>query len=155
MTGGSNKRPFELERFRVAQDTDGAFERALSELRDGRKTTHWMWFVFPQIEGLGTSSTSRRYAIRSLAEAEFYLRDDVLGSHLVELAGVLVAARGLSAQQIFGAVDAIKLRSSMTLFARAAPEENLFRQVLDDYFEGVPDAATEALLEIAFSAEPA
>jgi len=138
---------FQLDRFRIAQDTHETYERALSELRAGRKGTHWMWFVFPQLEGLGRSATSQRYAIRSLAEARSYLRDPVLGKRLVECAAILAALRGRSAEEIFGAIDAMKLRSSMTLFARAAPHERLFTKVLDDYFDGVPDAATEALLD--------
>jgi uncharacterized protein (DUF1810 family) len=101
----------------------------------------------PQLEGLGRSATAKTYAIRSLAEARAYLRDPVLGARLVECAGILAALRGLGAQQIFGAVDAMKLRSSMTLFARAAPNENLFARVLSDYFDGEPDPATEALLD--------
>jgi uncharacterized protein (DUF1810 family) len=139
--------PFRLDRYLIAQDTDATYERALSELRAARKATHWMWFVFPQLEGLGRSATSQTYAIRSLAEARAYLRDPVLGRRLVECAGILAALRGFGAQQIFGAIDAMKLRSSMTLFARAAPRENVFTQVLSDYFDGEPDAATEALLD--------
>ena len=139
--------PFELERFRVAQAAGGTYDRALSELRDGRKLTHWMWFVFPQLEGLGRSTTSARYAIRSLAEARAYAEDPVLGVRLRECAGVLAGVRGRSAEQVFGATDAMKLRSSMTLFARAAPVESCFGKVLDDYFDGLPDAATEALLD--------
>ena len=109
--------PFRLNRFLIAQDSDATYERALSELRAGRKATHWMWFVFPQLEGLGRSATSQTYAIRSLEEARAYLRDPVLGGRLVECAGVLAALRGFGAQQIFGAIDAMKLRSSMNLKA--------------------------------------
>ena len=138
---------FQLDRFRIAQDTNETYERALSELRAERKATHWMWFVFPQLEGLGRSATSQRYAIRSLAEARCYLRDPVLGKRLVDCAAILAALAGRSAEEIFGAIDAMKLRSSMTLFARAAPHDRLFTKVLDDYFDGVPDAATEALLD--------
>jgi uncharacterized protein (DUF1810 family) len=139
--------PFDLERFRSAQDEDGVYERALAELRAGRKRTHWIWFVFPQIEGLGQSSMSRRYAIGSLAEARAYLRDPLLGARLLECADALMALEGGDAERILGAIDAVKLRSSMTLFARADPQETLFAQVLDRYFDGVPDAATDALLE--------
>jgi uncharacterized protein (DUF1810 family) len=131
--------PFRLNRFLIAQDTDAAYERALSELRAGRKATHWMWFVFPQLEGLGRSATSQIYSIRSLEEARAYLRDPVLGRRLLECASILAALHGFGAQQIFGAIDAMKLRSSMTLFARAAPHESLFTQVLSDYFDGEPD----------------
>jgi uncharacterized protein (DUF1810 family) len=107
----------QLGRFRLAQDTGATYERAVKELRAGRKATHWMWFVFPQVEGLGHSATSRAYAIRSLAEARSYVRDPVLGARLVECAGILAASAGLGAEHIFGAIDAMKLRSSMTLFA--------------------------------------
>ncbi|HEX4188241.1 MAG TPA: DUF1810 domain-containing protein [Solirubrobacteraceae bacterium] len=138
---------FDLDRFRAAQDNAGTFARALAELRDGRKVTHWMWFVFPQLEGLGQSPTSQRYAIRSLDEAEAYLRDPVLGSRLVECASVLAALDGLSAERILGAIDALKLRSSMTLFARAAPELGAFGEVLGKYFDGAADATTETLLQ--------
>jgi uncharacterized protein (DUF1810 family) len=135
-----------LDRFRVAQDTGTAYERAVTELRAGRKATHWMWFVFPQLEGLGHSSTSRAYAIRSLAEARSYLRDPILGTRLVECAGIVAALHGLSAEHILGVIDAMKLRSSMTLFARAASDQKVFAEVLATYFDGVPDAATESLL---------
>jgi uncharacterized protein (DUF1810 family) len=137
---------FHLDRFKVAQDEGGTYERALSELGAGRKATHWMWFVFPQLEGLGQSATSRRYAIRSLEEARAYLGDPVLGGRLRECAEVLTRLEGLGAEQIFGGIDAVKLRSSMTLFALAAPEETCFTRVLQDYFAEVTDPATEALL---------
>jgi uncharacterized protein (DUF1810 family) len=139
----------QLSRFRVAQASGETYERAVTELRAGRKATHWMWFVFPQLEGLGRSATSRAYAIRSLAEARSYLRDPVLGARLVECATIVAASPDLSAEQIFGAVDAMKLRSSMTLFARAAPDHEIFVEVLAAHFEGIPDPATEALLEQA------
>ncbi len=137
---------FHLDRFKLAQDDGGTYERALSELRAGRKATHWMWFVFPQLEGLGQSATSRRYAIRSLEEARAYLEEPVLGSRLRECAEALTRLEGLSPEQIFGGIDAVKLRSSMTLFARAAPEESCFTHVLQDYFAGLPDPVTAALL---------
>jgi uncharacterized protein (DUF1810 family) len=138
---------FQLSRFRVAQDSGDAYERAVTELRAGRKATHWMWFVFPQLEGLGRSTTSRAYAIRSLAEARAYVRDSVLGARLVECANIVAALPGVSAERIVGAVDAVKLRSSMTLFARASPDHRVFAEVLDRYFDGVADPATEALLD--------
>src|ERR1700733_4889261 len=115
--------PFELERFVAAQDQGGTYEAALAELRAGRKRGHWMWFVFPQIAGLGQSPTSRHYAIASLAEAEAYLAHPVLGPRLIECARVVSELQGRSAQEIFGGIDAIKLRSSMTLFARADPAQ--------------------------------
>ena len=138
--------PYNLERFVAAQDADGTYQSALDELRAGFKSSHWMWFVFPQIAGLGHSPTSRRYAISSLAEAAAYLKHPVLGPRLREAAGVLASLKGRSADQIFGGVDAMKLRSSMTLFHRAAPEEPLFGQVLTRYFDGIPDHATDDLL---------
>ena len=136
----------DLERFREAQDAGGTYGRALAELRAGRKTSHWMWFVFPQIAGLGRSATAQRYAIGSLAEARAYLADPVLGERLRECARALVELEGRSAGEVLGTVDAMKLRSSMTLFARAAPEEPLFGDVLERYFDGEPDPETERRL---------
>jgi uncharacterized protein (DUF1810 family) len=136
-----------LSRFRVAQDHDGVYERAVAELRSGRKRSHWMWFVFPQLAGLGHSAMSRTYAISSLAEAATYLHDPVLCPRLLECTRILTQLSGLSADEILGPVDALKLRSSMTLFARAAPQEALFGQVLAAYFGGAPDPRTEELLE--------
>jgi uncharacterized protein (DUF1810 family) len=138
--------PFNLNRFVTAQDDAGTYQAAVTELRGGRKVSHWMWFVFPQIAGLGMSPTSRHYAICSLAEAQAYLAHPVLGERLAECAGILTAASGRTAEQIFGSLDAQKLRSSMTLFLRAAPENELFGQVLGQYFGGQPDAATDELL---------
>jgi uncharacterized protein (DUF1810 family) len=138
--------PYSLRRFELAQEEGATYERALSELRAGRKQSHWMWFVFPQVAGLGQSSMSRTYAISSLAEAKAYLAHPVLGERLVECAQILTRLTGRTAQDVFGAVDAVKLRSSMTLFAAAAPEDALFSQVLGDYFDGATDAATESRL---------
>lgn len=138
--------PHRLQRFVDAQDHDGTYARALAELRAGRKRTHWMWFVFPQLAGLGHSAMARRYAIASRAEARAYLRHPVLGPRLRECAAVLAALEGRTATEILGDVDAVKLRSSMTLFARAAPQEPRFPQVLDAYFGGVADAATDQRL---------
>ena len=129
----------------AAQDQGGTYEAAVAELRSGRKRRHWMWFVFPQIAGLGQSPISRRYAISSLDEARAYLAHPVLGPRLVECARVL-GALSSSAEEVFGGIDAMKLRSSMTLFARADPGNPVFQQVLDGYFAGVADAATERLL---------
>lgn len=126
-----------LDRFVEAQD--GVYDRALAELRAGRKASHWMWFVFPQIAGLGRSAMAQRYAITSLDEARAYLAHPVLGPRLVECARVLTELAGTSAEAVFGGIDAIKLRSSMTLFAHAAPG---FRAVLDRYFDGAEDPAT-------------
>jgi uncharacterized protein (DUF1810 family) len=135
-----------LDRFRDAQDEDGIFERALEELRAGAKRSHWMWFVFPQLAGLGHSAASRRYAIRTLGEARDYLADPVLGARLRDSAAALLVHDGPSAEQIRGGIDALKLRSSMTLFARADPGEPLFRRVLEHCFGGQPDPETDALL---------
>jgi uncharacterized protein (DUF1810 family) len=135
--------PYHLERFVAAQDTGGTYERAAAELRAGRKTGHWMWFIFPQIAGLGYSQASRMYAITSLEEARAYLAHPVLGARLIECATILTGLPGLTAEQVLGEVDALKLRSSITLFMHAAPGEPVFRQVLEQYFGGVPDSATE------------
>jgi uncharacterized protein (DUF1810 family) len=137
---------YQLERFVVAQDAGQTYERAVAELRQGRKTSHWMWFVFPQIAGLGQSPTSMMYAISSLAEARAYLAHPVLGPRLAECAEIVCGAPNRSAEQIFGSIDALKLRSSATLFALADPATQVFQRVLDQYFDGVPDPATEALI---------
>ena len=143
MTAMATDDPFDLERFVTAQEVGGTYQQALAELRAGRKTSHWMWFVFPQIAGLGYSPTARIYAITSLAEARAYLAHPVLGARLTECAEVLAGLRGRTAEQVFGEVDALKLRSCMTLFTHAAPGELVFCQVLEQYFDGIPDSATE------------
>lgn len=137
---------YDLERFVAAQDTRGVYDDAIAELRRGRKTTHWMWYVFPQIAGLGYSPTSRRYALSSIDEAKAYLDHPVLGARLRECASALAQTQGKTARQIFGETDAQKLHSSMTLFMRAAPDEPLFQQVLDQYFGGRPDPLTDERL---------
>jgi uncharacterized protein (DUF1810 family) len=134
--------PYRLERFVTAQDAAGTYERAVDELRAGAKRGHWMWFVFPQVAGLGFSAMSQRYAIASLAEARAYLAHPVLGPRLVGCVRILAATQGRSAAAIFGGIDAMKLRSSMTLFMTAAPEEPVFRELLEKYFSGQPDDAT-------------
>jgi uncharacterized protein (DUF1810 family) len=133
--------PYNLERFVTAQD-GGTYDQATTELREGQKVSHWMWFIFPQIAGLGLSPTSRTYAISSLDEAKAYLSHPVLGPRLVECAGIVARLTGRTAEDIFGVIDAQKLRSSMTLFCRAAPDEPSFTQVLDIYFDGQQDQAT-------------
>jgi len=135
--------PYHLQRFVAAQDAGGTYDHAAAELRAGRKTSHWMWFIFPQIAGLGYSPVSRTYAITSLDEARAYLAHPVLGARLIDCAAILTGLAGRTAEQIFGEVDAMKLRSSITLFMHAAPREAVFRQVLDQYFGGEPDSATE------------
>jgi uncharacterized protein (DUF1810 family) len=136
----------ELRRFVAAQERGGKYERALAELRAGGKRSHWMWFVFPLVAGLGQSQMSREYAIASLPEAVAYLEHPLLGLRLRECAEALLEHDGLTAAQILGGVDALKLRSSMTLFARAGPEESLFRRVLERFYEGEEDPATIRLL---------
>ena len=136
--------PFDLARFVAAQGR-GVYERAVEELRGGLKRGHWMWFVFPQVAGLGHSATAQRYAIGSLGEARAYLAHPVLGPRLRECAAV-VAELPPGAEAIFGAVDAMKLRSSMTLFLRAAPDEPIFRLVLDRHFGGAADPMTDQIL---------
>jgi uncharacterized protein (DUF1810 family) len=138
--------PFDLARFVAAQDHGGVYDHAIDELRGGRKTSHWMWFVFPQIAGLGRSVTAQRFAISSLAEAQAYLRHPRLGPRLIASTEIVADLQGSTADQIFGSIDAQKLCSSMTLFMRAAPDEPRFRKVLDEYFDGRPDAATDERL---------
>jgi uncharacterized protein (DUF1810 family) len=135
--------PYGLERFVAAQDAGGTYARAVAELRRGTKESHWMWFVFPQIAGLGHSPTARHYAISSLDEARAYLAHPVLGARLTECAGLVAGISGRTAEQVFGGIDALKLRSSMTLFHHAAPAEQVFQDVLDQYFGGRADPATE------------
>jgi uncharacterized protein (DUF1810 family) len=136
---------FDLDRFVRAQQPP-AYDRVLAELRRGQKTGHWIWFIFPQVAGLGSSEMSRFYAITSLDEARAYLAEPVLGPRLRECAGLVAAAQGRTAEQIFGSLDAMKVRSCMTLFHRAAPHEAVFRQVLDGFYGGVTDPKTERLL---------
>jgi uncharacterized protein (DUF1810 family) len=136
--------PYRLERFVQAQD--GVQPRALNELRAGRKASHWMWFVFPQVAGLGSSATSQHYAIGSLDEARAYLDHPVLGPRLVECARAVLSHPQRTARQILGSPDDAKLRSSMTLFALAADSEPLFQQVLDTFFAGERDQRTVELL---------
>ncbi|MEO5834736.1 MAG: DUF1810 domain-containing protein [Nakamurella sp.] len=139
--------PFDLDRFVRAQD-GGVHDRAAAEMRRGRKTGHWMWFVFPQLRGLGSSPMAVGYAIGSLAEAAAYLRHPVLGPRLTAATGSLLElGPEASAGGVFGGVDAMKLRSSMTLFARAVPGEPVFGAVLERYFDGMADPATERQLE--------
>ena len=138
---------FDLDRF-LAEQAD-AYSGVLDELRRGRKTGHWIWFIFPQIAGLGYSPMSQRFAIASLDEARAYLDHPVLGARLRECAEVLLGIEGDSAEAILGSIDARKLRSSMTLFHRAAPDEPLFVAVLDRYFDGVPDELTDDPIGVA------
>jgi uncharacterized protein (DUF1810 family) len=135
-----------LCRFTEAQrDT---YPQALSELRAGRKQTHWMWFIFPQLAGLGQSSTSEYYALRDIEEAQAYLEDRVLGARLKECTEAVLEVSGKSATEIFGGIDSLKFRSSLTLFCQAAGPGSLFHQALDKYFEGELDARTLELLDL-------
>ena len=136
--------PFDLERFVAAQE--GVYDGALRELRHGRKTGHWIWFIFPQLVGLGRSEMSRLYGIESLEEARAYLEHPVLGPRLRECVSAVLATSRATAEDIFGSIDARKVRSSMTLFHRAAPDEPLFMEVLKRFYGGVVDDATDALL---------
>jgi uncharacterized protein (DUF1810 family) len=139
--------PFHLRRFVDAQEDAAIYARALAELRAGRKQGHWIWFVFPQIAGLGRSPLSQAYAIRSLEEARAYLDHPLLGPRLRESTeALLAAAPGASAEAILGGIDAIKVRSSMTLFHRAAPEERLFTDALDRFYGGEADPETDLRL---------
>lgn len=138
--------PYDLERFVAAQDSGGTYQRVVAELRNGHKASHWMWFVFPQISGLGRSAMAQKYAITSVAEARAYLGHPVLGPRLLECAQILLSLRDTTAERILGDIDAMKLRSSMTLFQRAEPSQPVFGQVLHQYFDGGPDPATERLL---------
>lgn len=132
--------PYDLNRFISAQE--GVYDRVLAELRSGQKRTHWMWFLFPQIDGLGHSPTARLYAIKSLEEARRYLAHPILGARLVESAEAVLAVQGLSASDIFGHPDDWKLHSSMTLFALVAEPHSVFERVLDKYFQGKQDTGT-------------
>ena len=134
----------DLDRFLTAQR--GVYDGVLDELRRGRKTGHWIWFIFPQLDGLGRSEMSRYYGISSLDEARAYLADPVLGARLRECAGLLLASDARTAIEIFGGLDAMKVRSCMTLFHRAAPDDPVFRHVLDRFYAGVADEATDDLL---------
>ncbi|MCZ2813778.1 DUF1810 domain-containing protein [Modestobacter sp. VKM Ac-2979] len=138
--------PFSLSRFVDAQDSGGTYDQALAELRAGRKTSHWMWFVLPQLTGLGSSAMAQRYAISGLDEARAYLAHPVLGPRLRECARALTELDTDDPVAVLGSIDAQKLRSSMTLFARAAPDEPLFGQVLAQYFAGAEDPATTSRL---------
>jgi len=134
----------DLDRFLTAQQ--GVYAGVLDELRRGRKSGHWIWFIFPQVAGLGRSDVSRYYSVTDLDEARAYLDHVVLGARLRECTAIVLSTAGRSAVDIFGSLDATKFRSSMTLFHRASPDEPLFSDVLLRFFDGVADAATDARL---------
>jgi uncharacterized protein (DUF1810 family) len=136
--------PHDLARFVEAQSRD--YAQALVEVRAGRKRSHWMWYVFPQFDGLGFSATSRHFAIKSLAEARDYLQHPTLGRRLIECCDALLILEGRSAHDIFGYPDEMKLRSSMTLFAHVSPDGSIFHRVLSKYFDSQPDEQTIKLI---------
>ena len=138
--------PHDLNRFVQAQEDD--YERALSEIKSGRKRSHWMWYIFPQFDGLGFSATSRRYSIKSVAEAKAYLRHPVLGPRLKECAEASLSIEGRSAYEIFGSPDDMKLRSCATLFAYVSPPGSAFHRLIDKYFAGKYDSKTLKLMGI-------
>lgn len=137
--------PFNLARFVHGQQH--SYEIAVAELRRGKKENHWMWYIFPQLDGLGISAQSKRYAIRSLAEATAYLNHPVLGPRLTECCGAILSVQGKSALEILGFPDDMKLKSSMTLFSLVPDASPVFRNVLDQYFGGKPDPITLELLK--------
>ncbi|NEX21311.1 DUF1810 domain-containing protein [Thiorhodococcus mannitoliphagus] len=141
----------DLQRFVQAQEDD--YAQALAEIRSGRKRSHWMWYIFPQLAGLGFSALSQRYAIRSLAEAEAYLSHPVLGPRLRACAEAVIGVEGRSAREIFGSPDDLKLRSCATLFARVSPAGSVFHRVLTRYFQGEGDPQTLRLLGLAPSGD--
>jgi uncharacterized protein (DUF1810 family) len=136
--------PYNLSRFVQAQADD--YDQALSEIRSGRKQSHWMWYIFPQFDGLGFSSTSKHYAIKSLSEAEAYLAHPVLGRRLVECADAALGVEGKTAAEIFRSPDDMKLKSCATLFACVSSEDSAFHRLLDKYFQGRRDEKTLQLL---------
>jgi uncharacterized protein (DUF1810 family) len=143
-TSGDAADPFDLNRFVKAQE--GVYEQALAEIRAGRKRSHWIWFIFPQIDGLGFSATTKRYSIKSMAEAEAYLSHADLGPRLRECCEAALGVTGRSATEIFGSPDDMKLRSCATLFASVSPPESVFHRLLDRFFHGQPDDATLRLI---------
>ena len=135
---------FNLERFKKAQAGD--YTLALEEIREGHKRSHWIWYIFPQLKGLGYSGMSDYYGIADLNEAKAYMADPELRAHLLEISDALMKHKGKSASEIFGYPDNLKVRSCMTLFSLAAPEEKIFREVLDAFYDGKADAETIRLL---------
>lgn len=129
--------PFNLDRFVSAQSA--VFDRALTEILNGRKETHWMWFIFPQLVGLGSSAMATRYGITSADEARAYLAHPILGPRLIEITRAVLALDNRSAREIFGSPDDMKLRSCATLFTHVSPEKSVFHQILDKYYNGEPD----------------
>jgi uncharacterized protein (DUF1810 family) len=139
--------PYDLNRFVQAQEDD--YERALSEIKSGRKRSHWMWYIFPQFDGLGFSTTSKRYSIKSVAEAKAYLSHPILGPRLTECVEAVLSVEGRSAYEIFGSPDDMKLRSCATLFASVSPKSSIFDQLLEKFFQGERDDKTLGLLNVS------
>lgn len=131
---------YNLNRFIEAQNRD--YDTALAEIRAGKKVSHWMWYIFPQLKGLGRSSTSEYYGLSGIKEAQAYLSDPILKARLIEITDAVIAHKDKSAEEIFGGIDAKKLRSCMTLFSTAAPDIPVFEAVLEQFFHGVPDRNT-------------
>ena len=144
---GAASDPYDLNRFVQAQKA--VYDEALLEIKRGRKSSHWMWYIFPQFDGLGFSTTSRLYSIKSVEEAAAYLAHPILGPRLTECAEAALCVEGRSAHEIFGSPDDMKLRSCATLFARVSPPGSVFHRLLDKYFQGKPDRKTLGLLGIA------
>lgn len=136
---------YDLSRFKKAQEQD--YAEALCEIQKGHKQSHWIWYIFPQIAGLGRSGTAEYYAIRDLGEAKAYLADDTLRAHLLEISNALLTLESNDAEEVMGWPDNLKLRSSMTLFHEADPEEEVFQQVLDKFYGGVSDQRTLQILK--------
>lgn len=136
---------YDLNRFVQAQEAD--YERALSEIRSGQKRSHWMWYIFPQFDGLGLSLTSKRYSIKSVAEAKAYLNHPILGPRLIECTEAVLNVEGRSAHEIFGSPDYMKLKSCATLFAYVSPAKSVFDRLLDRFFQGKRDDKTLSLLQ--------
>tara|TARA_Y100000815_G_scaffold156243_1_gene141965 strand:+ start:628 stop:1056 length:429 start_codon:yes stop_codon:yes gene_type:complete len=139
------KDPYDLERFIKAQDH--SYETALNEIKNGRKQSHWMWYIFPQFKGLGQSATSKQYAIKSKEEAKAFFDHAILGPRLVEITNALLELKGLTAHAIFGSPDDLKLKSCMTLFTAIQEKNTCFQEVLDKYYDGKQDDKTLKLLE--------
>ena len=135
---------YDLERFYKAQEYD--YETALSEIRNGRKESHWMWYIFPQVSGLGRSTMAEYYAIRSREEAKAYIEDPILGKRLIEISWALLQVDSDDAEEVMGWPDNLKLRSCMTLFAEVAPEQPVFRSVLEKFYDGEMDGKTLDIL---------
>lgn len=144
LKSGNAGDPYDLNRFVQAQEHD--YERALSEVKNGRKRSHWMWYIFPQFDGLGFSAMSQRYAIKSVAEAKAYLGHPILGPRLIECAEAALSVKGRTAHEIFGSPDDMKLKSCATLFAYVSPPGSVFEQLLNKFFDGDRDQKTLGLL---------